>query len=85
MKLTDDLKSSRLIYAKGFLFLFLGLLGTFGLLLESPRMKTVVLLAVVIWSFCRFYYFLFYVLERYLGKTTPYAGVIDALRFIFKK
>lgn len=85
MKLTDDLKSSRLIHAKGFLFLFLGLFGAFGLLLESPHLKTLVLLAIVIWSFCRFYYYLFYVLERYLGKTTPYAGIIDALRFILRR
>jgi len=25
-----------------------------------------------------------YVLERYLGKTTPYAGIGDALRFVWK-
>jgi hypothetical protein len=85
MKLTADLKSARLIHAKGFLFLLLGLLGVVGLLLEAPRLKTAVLLAIVIWSFCRFYYYLFYVLERYLGKTKPYAGIIDAFRFILKK
>ncbi len=85
MKLTDDLKSPRLIHLKGWLFLFLGLLGATGLLLESPHFKTVVLLAIVVWSFCRFYYYLFYVLERYLGKDHPYAGILDALRFILKK
>ncbi len=85
MKLTDDLKSPRLIHAKGFLFLFLGLFGATGILLESPHLRTVVLLATVVWSFCRFYYYLFYVLERYLGKKTPYAGILDALRFILKK
>jgi len=85
MKLTDDLKSPRLIHAKGWLFLLLGLLAAAGLLLESPRLRTVVLLAIAVWSFCRFYYYLFYVLERYLGKTTPYAGIWDALRFVFKK
>jgi len=85
MKLTDDLKSPRLIHAKGFLFLLLGLIGVAGVLLESPHFRTVVLLGVSIWAFCRFYYYLFYVLERYLGKTTPYAGIWDALRFILRK
>jgi len=85
MKLTDDLKSARLIHAKGWLFLLLGLLGAAGLLLESPHLRTALLLAVVVWAFCRFYYYLFYVLERYLGKDRPYAGIFDALRFILKK
>jgi hypothetical protein len=85
MKLTDDLKSPHLIHAKGFLFFLLGLIGVFGILVESPHLRTVVLLGVTIWAFCRFYYYLFYVLERYLGKTTPYTGLLDAIRFIFKK
>jgi hypothetical protein len=84
MKLTDDLKSARLIHLNGWLFLLLGLLASAGLLLESPHFKTVVLLAAAIWAFCRFYYYLFYVLERYLGKDRPYAGIVDALRFILK-
>lgn len=85
MKLTDDLKSPRLIHAKGFLFLLLGLIGVTGVLLESPHLRTAVLLGVTIWAFCRFYYYLFYVLERYLGKSTPYAGIGDALRFVWKR
>ena len=85
MKLTDDLKSARLIHLKGWLFLLLGLLGAAGILLESPHLRTAVLLAIAVWSFCRFYYYLFYVLERYLGKDRPYAGIWDALRFIIKK
>jgi len=85
MKLTDDLKSPRLIHAKGFLFLLLGLIGVMGVLLESPHLRTAVLLGVTIWAFCRFYYYLFYVLERYLGKSTPYAGIGDALRFVWKR
>ncbi len=85
MKLTDDLKSPRLIHAKGWLFLLLGLLAAAGLLLDSPHLHTALLLAVIVWSFCRFYYYLFYVLERYLGKDRPYAGLLDALCFIIKK
>ena len=85
MKLTDNLKSPRLIHFKGWLFLLLGLLAATGLLMESPHLRTVLLLAIVVWSFCRFYYYLFHVLECYLGKDRPYAGLLDALRFILKK
>ena len=55
MKLTDDLKSPRLIHAHGFLFLLLGLVGAFGILMESPHLRTVVLLGVTLWAFCLFY------------------------------
>jgi hypothetical protein len=39
-----------------------------------------VLLGVAIWAWCRFYYFLFYVLEHYAGQKRPYAGIFDALK-----
>ena len=35
------------------------------------------LLALCIWAFCRFYYFLLYVLEKYVGVEGRYAGVWD--------
>ena len=79
------LPNTPFIHLKGWLFLLLGLLGATGLLLESPHFRTALLLAIAVWSFCRFYYYLFYVLERYLGKTTPYAGILDAIRFVIRK
>jgi hypothetical protein len=36
-------------------------------------------LAMCIWASCRFYYFLFYVLERYVGIEGRYAGIWDLL------
>jgi len=32
--------------------------------------------------FCRFYYYLFYVPERYLGRERRFSGVFDALRYL---
>ena len=56
-----------------------------GLLLyESPDSRTMILLVIAVWSFCRFYYFLFYVLERYAGRDQKYAGVMDALVYVLK-
>jgi hypothetical protein len=37
------------------------------------------LLALLVWASCRFYYFLFYVLEHYVDRTMRYAGLFDLL------
>ena len=85
MNLNRDIKSSRVLQFKGALFFMLGLLAGGMILSDSPRLKTAALLLVCVWAFCRFYYFLFYVLERYAGREQPFAGVWDALRYLFKK
>ena len=66
MKLTGDLQSAKLIYLKGFLFLVTGLLSVAALLLDSPTLRTAFLLLIALWSFCRLYYFMFYVIEKYV-------------------
>jgi hypothetical protein len=83
MALTDDIRSKPLLHAKGLLFLLAGLIAVGGILIESPYLRTVALLGIAIWSFCRFYYYLFYVLENYAGRGRKYAGLIDALGYVF--
>ena len=85
MNLSRDITNARLIHAKGALFLFLGTMSATLLLAQVPTLKTAALLGVSIWAFCRFYYYLFYVLERYLGRQQRYTGVLDALRFLLLK
>ena len=58
-----DLANPFWIKAKGVLFLFLGLLAATLLLLERPAPHFFGLLLLVVWSFCRFYYFAFYVMS----------------------
>ena len=82
MKITSDIKNPWLIHTKGALFIALGTLSAALLVAQSPTLKTVALLGVTIWAFCRFYYYLFYVLERYLGREKRFAGVFDAIRFL---
>ena len=82
MTLSRDIKSTRLLHAKGALFLLLGLFACAGILLEMPTLRTLVLLGIGIWSFCRFYYYLFYVLEKYAGRDRKYAGLLDALKYV---
>ena len=80
MRLSDDIKSTRLLKIKGFLFAGLGIVASILLLITSPTVPTAILLAIAIWAFCRFYYFLFYVLENYAGQKRPYSGLWDAFR-----
>lgn len=82
MKLGGDLKSPWLIHAKGILFVVIGLAAAGLLFAELPTLRTALLLATMIWAFCRFYYYLFYVLERYLGREKRFAGAFDAIRHL---
>ncbi len=70
-----DLKSSRLIIFKGFLFLLAGLVAASVLLGENFSLRAAFLLVVALWSFCRFYYFAFYVLEKYVDPTFKFSSL----------
>lgn len=85
MNLLADIKSRRLLYIKGILFLLLGSLACAIILLQNPNLRTLVPLAIAIWAFCRFYYFLFYVLENYAGRQQKYAGILDAISYLMKQ
>ncbi len=85
MKITDDLKSARLIYLKGFLFLVIGLLCVAGLLIQNPTLQNALLIGLAIWSFCRFYYFQFYVIEKYVDGNFRFAGVWSFLIYLWRK
>ena len=70
-----DLSSPAAIKAKGFLFLFLGVASAVLAWLEHPTLKMAALLGLAIWSFCRFYYFAFYVIEKYVDSKLRFAGL----------
>jgi len=71
-----------LIKGKGILFLFLGLLASVLLLMEQPTLKVAFLLIVAIWSFCRFYYFAFYVIEKYVDSDYRFSGLLSFFRYL---
>jgi len=81
--LMKNLTNRNWIIAKGFLFLLLGLLSGALLLIEHLTPGTIVLLAIAVWSFCRFYYFAFYVLERYVDPSYKFSGLLSMLRYVF--
>jgi len=84
MGLNRDITSKRGLHFKGLLFLILGCFAATMLICNAFSISNLALLLIVIWSFCRFYYFLFYVLENYAGRQRRYAGVVDALRYLIK-
>jgi hypothetical protein len=77
-----DLTNPRLIYLKGFLFLLAGLLASGLLILEHPTLKVAALLAVAVWCFARFYYFMFYVIERYVDPGFRFAGIGSFVKYV---
>jgi hypothetical protein len=80
-----DLTNPFWIKLKGILFLFIGLVAAVLIFLDSPTLKTAVLLAVAIWSFCRFYYFAFYVIEKYVDSGYKFSGLISFARYLFQR
>lgn len=70
--------------AKAALFVVIAALCAAGLLLESPRLSTGILVVLLAWASVRFYYFLFYVLHTYVDPSLKYSGltalVLAALR-----
>jgi len=77
-----DLKNPKMIWAKGALFLFLGFFASTLLLLSVPEWRVALLHGLAIWAFCRFYYFVFYVIEHYVDSTYRFSGVLDFLRYL---
>jgi len=75
-----NLTDPRWIQAKGWLFLFLGLLAGMLLFLQHPTPKCGVLLVLTVWAFCRFYYFVFYVTQNYVDPNFRFNGLFSAAR-----
>lgn len=80
-----DLRNPKLIYAKGFLFLFCGLLASGILLFENPHWRVALLLAIAVWGFARFYYFAFYVIEHYVDPGFRFAGLGAFVRYLLRR
>jgi hypothetical protein len=80
-----DLKDPRLIYFKGFLFLVCGVLAASAILIESPHLRTALLLGIAIWSFCRLYYFMIYVIEKYVDPSYRFVGIHSFLFYLLRK
>lgn len=77
--------SARWIKVKGLLFLFMGMIAVVLILVSNPDWKSAALLALAIWSFCRFYYFAFYVIEKYVDPGYKFSGLISFLKYLLAR
>ena len=80
-----DLTNPKWIWTKGILFLGLALAASTLLVIEAPSMRVAALLAVAVWAFCRFYYFAFYVIERYVDPAYRFSGLISFIRYMARQ
>jgi hypothetical protein len=80
-----DLTNPVGIKLKGLLFLVIGIVAVALILLGDPRWQTGVLLFVAIWSFCRFYYFAFYVIEKHVDPNYKFSGLVSFAHHLFHR
>jgi hypothetical protein len=80
-----DLQNPRLIHLKGWLFLIIGLVSGGLIVAQMPDWRVAALLAICIWGFCRFYYYLFYVIEKYIDPDYKFAGLWSALQYLARR
>ena len=80
-----DLKTSRVLIAKGFLFLLTGFAAAGLLLINHPDFRTGLLLLITVWSFCRFYDFAFYVIQHYVDPISHFGGLTSFARYLWSR
>ncbi len=80
-----DLKSKASIYLKAILFLVTLLSCSALIILESHSWKIVLLLMLVIWSSARLYYFMFYVIEKYVDSEYKFSGICSFLKYLLSQ
>ena len=82
MSVKLDLVNPRWMYVKAALLLVILLSCCALLLLEVPSWRAALLLALVVWASARLYYFMFYVIERYIDRSYRFSGIGSALRYV---
>ena len=85
MRLDRDLVSHRAMMWKGWMFLGIAVLASANILFLAPRWEIGLLLAIGLWAAARWYYFMFYVIERYVDPSFRFAGLGSFLKFIVKR
>jgi hypothetical protein len=80
-----NIRSKNLIVIKGLLLITIVIGSIIGITCYCPRIEVVVLLLILVWASARSYYFLFYVLEKYVDPKLRYTGIIDLIQNIKKR
>jgi hypothetical protein len=80
-----DLTSPFWIKFKGILFLIIGILSSALLIIDTQSWRVAIMLVIAIWCFCRFYYFVFYVIEHYIDPGFRFSGLWSFFGYLISK
>ncbi len=80
-----DLKDPRWMYVKGCLFLLILITSTALILVEKFSWRRAMLIGLVAWSSARLYYFMFYVIEKYIDPEFKFSGIWAFLRYLLSQ
>jgi len=80
-----DLTNPLWMKLKALLFLIIGTACAVLLYLENPVWHTLLYLALMTWSFCRLYYFAFYVIEKYVDPSYKFSGLYSFIKYLFQR
>lgn len=81
-KQMTDLRDPKWMYAKAAMFLVIGTMAFWLLLLPQELWTRVILQLLMIWAFARLYYFAFYVIEHYVDSAYRFSGLVDFLKYM---
>ncbi len=84
MLLSQDL-SPRWIFVKAALFAVILLMSSLIVVLDARIWVRALVIFLVIWSAARLYYFMFYVIERYVDSGYRFAGIYDCLKYLWHR
>jgi hypothetical protein len=77
----QDLRHPKWMYLKAGLFVIIGLTSSALIIGSNPSLSLCLLLGLAIWAFCRAYYFMFYVIEKYIDPDFKFSGLFSALKY----
>ncbi len=63
----------------------IGLSASALLLWENPTLRVALLLGVALWGFMRFYYFAFYVIEKYVDDQYKFSGLGSFASYLLQR
>jgi hypothetical protein len=77
--------NKKLIYLKGILFLIIGIVGFLYCLLLNFSIFFFFMLVLTIWAWCRLYYFMFYVITKYVDPDYKFSSIFNFLQYLMRK
>jgi hypothetical protein len=83
MKFTQDLTNPRWMYLKALLFLVILVISFITLIFENDIGCRVMFAVLLVWSSARLYYFMFYVIEKYVDSSYKFSSVLSFLAYLF--